>query len=148
MNQKLIEFNKSQRRNDIPDLRAGDVIRVSRKIKEGGKERLQKFEGMIIALKGGQSASQTITVRKVSAGIGVELIFSLNSSQIEKIELIKRTRTRRAKLYYVRTKSSKILGKKLKEVSKERGKIAKASAETVPVEEAIVETEAPTQEQE
>lgn len=116
MHQKLVEFNASQRRTDLPELRAGDVIRVSRKIKEGNKERVQVFEGMIIAIKGGQSASPTITVRKVSSGIGVELILPLNSPQISSIELVKHTRARRAKLYYVRTKSTKVLSKKLREV--------------------------------
>ena len=117
MNQKLVEFNQSQRRTDLPDLRAGDVVRISRKIKEGAKERIQNFEGMVIAMKGGQSSSPTITVRKVSGGVGVELILPLNSAQVGSIELVKRTRARRAKLYYVRDKSSKVLGKKLKEVA-------------------------------
>ena len=121
MNQKLVEFNQSQRRTDLPDLRAGDVVRISRKIKEGAKERIQNFEGMVIAMKGGQSSSPTITVRKVSGGVGVELILPLNSAQVGSIELVKRTRARRAKLYYVRDKSSKVLGKKLKEVAKTRG---------------------------
>ncbi len=118
MNQKLIEFNKSLRRSDIPNLQSGDVVRVTRKIKEGAKERMQMFEGMVIAKRGGQSASPTITVRKVSLGIGVEIVFSLNSPQVEKIEIVKQTTARRAKLYYVRHKSAKVLSRKLKEVSK------------------------------
>lgn len=117
MNKKLLEFNLSQRRTDIPAIRTGDVVRVTRKIKEGSKERSQIFEGMIIALKGGQSASRTMTVRKVSFGVGVELIFPLNSPQVEKVELLKRTKARRAKLYYVRHKSAKVLSRKLKEVA-------------------------------
>ncbi|QQS21045.1 MAG: 50S ribosomal protein L19 [Candidatus Moraniibacteriota bacterium] len=117
MNQKLIEFNRARRRNDLPaDLRTGDVVRVTRKITEGGKERLQVFEGMIIAQKGGQSASRTLTVRKVSLGIGVEIIFPLNSPHVEKIERVKRTSAGRSKLYYVRGKSAKVLSRKLKEV--------------------------------
>ena len=116
MNQKMIAFNQSQRRDDLPTLRTGDVVRVTRRIKEGGKERLQLFEGMVIAQKGRQSASPTITVRKVSLGIGVEIIFSLNSSQVEKIEVVKHTTAGRSKLYYVRHKSAKVLSRKLKEV--------------------------------
>lgn len=116
MDQKLIAFNLSQRRTNLPPVRTGDVIRVTRKIKEGGKERLQVFEGMIIAKKGGQSASQTITVRKISFGIGVEIIFPLNSHQVEKIDFIKRTKAGRSKIYYVRHKSAKVLSRKLKEI--------------------------------
>lgn len=117
MNQKLIEFNASLRRTDLPEFRTGDVIRVTRKIKEGGKERSQVFEGMIIAKKGGQSASPTITVRKVSFGVGVEIILPLNSPQVENIQFVKRTKAGRSKIYYVRNKSAKVLSRKLKEVS-------------------------------
>ncbi len=119
MQQKLIAFNKNIRatRTDLPELQAGDVVKISRKIKEGDKVRTQMFQGMIIAVKGGQSSSPTITVRKVSAGVGVELILPLYSSQVEKIEIVKRTSAGRGKLYYVRTKSAKVLGKKLREVA-------------------------------
>ncbi|MEI8103736.1 MAG: 50S ribosomal protein L19 [Candidatus Moraniibacteriota bacterium] len=138
MNQKLIAFNLAERRTDLPELRAGDVVRISRKIKEGAKERIQNFEGMVIALKGHQSSSPTITVRKVTAGIGVELILPLNSPQISSIELVKRTRARRAKLYFTRDKSSKVIGKKLKEVSKTRG-ASKTTVEAVAAPEVIAE---------
>lgn len=117
MNQKIIAFNAALRRTDLPDMRTGDVVRITRRIKEGAKERLQVFEGMIIAQKGKQSASPTITVRKVSLGVGVEIIFSLNSSQVEKIDIVKHTTAGRSKLYYVRHKSAKVLSRKLKEVS-------------------------------
>ncbi len=119
MHQNLISFNLKQRKtfSDLPELRAGDVIKVYRKIKEGAKERTQMFQGTVIALKGGQSASRTMTIRKVSDGIGVELILPLSSSQIQKIEFVKRTTARRAKLYFVRDKSAKVLSKKLKEVA-------------------------------
>ncbi len=119
MDQKLIAFNNKQRRNfaDLPELQAGDVIKVYRKIKEGNKERTQMFQGMVIATRGGQSASKTITVRKVASGVGVELVLPLNSPQIEKIEFVKRTTARRAKLYFVRDKSVKVLSRKLKEVA-------------------------------
>ncbi|MBP7061088.1 MAG: 50S ribosomal protein L19 [Candidatus Moranbacteria bacterium] len=119
MHQSLISFNLKQRKAyaELPELRAGDVIKIYRKIKEGAKERTQMFQGTVIALKGGQSASRTMTVRKVSDGIGVELIFPLSSTQIQKIEFVKRTTARRAKLYFVRDKSAKVLSKKLKEVA-------------------------------
>lgn len=123
MNQKVIAFNKEERQKraalnpvQIPELRAGDVIKVYRRIKEGSKTRTQMFQGMVIAINGGQSSSPSITVRKVSSGVGVELILPINSPTIEKIEFVKRTRSRRSKIYFVRDKSVKVLSKKLKEV--------------------------------
>lgn len=144
MHQKLIAFNLKQRKTTgLPELRAGDVVKISRKIKEGNKERLQAFQGTIIAINGGQSSSQTITVRKVSFGVGVELVLPLSSPQIEKIEFVKRTRARRAKLYYVRTKSVKVLSKKLKEVGVKSGLIAEepVSETDIPAEEPVTEPE-------
>lgn len=139
MHKKLIEFNLNQRRTDLPELRSGDVIKVYRKIKEGAKERTQMFEGMVIAIKGHQSASPTITVRKVSLGIGVEIVLPLNSPQIEKIDLIKRTRARRAKLYFVRDKSAKLLSKKLKEVTMKVAPKAIAKEVVAPIVETPIE---------
>lgn len=128
MQQKLISFNLKQRKPlDTPELQAGDVVKIFRKIKEGSKERLQSFQGTVIAIKGGQSSSKTITVRKVSFGVGVEIVFPLSSPQIEKIEFVKRTRARRAKLYFVRDKSVKVLSKKLKEVPVKKSALAKAT---------------------
>ena len=101
----------------MPDLKAGDVVRVSRKIKEGDKERVQIFEGIIIAIKGGQSSSPMITVRKVSEGVGVELILPIYSPSIEKIEIVRRAQVRRAKLYYLRGKTAKKSRLKYKELS-------------------------------
>lgn len=136
MHQKLISFNLKQRKaSGIAELQAGDVVKISRKIKEGGKERLQAFQGTVIAINGGQSSSKTITVRKISFGVGVELVLPLSSPQIEKIEFVKRTRARRAKLYYVRTKSGKDLSKKLKEIAVKGGLIEEA-----PAAEPIAET--------
>ncbi|MFC1644837.1 50S ribosomal protein L19, partial [Patescibacteria group bacterium] len=109
MNQKVIEFNLSQRNKEIPELKGGDVVKVHRKIKEGDKERIQVFEGMIVAMRGGQSSSPTITVRKVSQGVGVELVLPVFSPTIEKIELVKRAKVRRSKLYYIREKTLKSL---------------------------------------
>lgn len=143
MHQKLISFNLKQRKSfsELPELRAGDVIKIYRKIKEGAKTRAQMFQGTVIAIKGGQSASKTITVRKVSDGIGVELILPLSSDQIQKIEFVKRTTARRAKLYFVRDKSAKVLSKKLKEVAvKESMKPKKKEEAPAPVVEAVTET--------
>lgn len=141
MNQKLIAFNKKQRREfpELPELQAGDVIKVYRKIKEGSKERSQMFQGMVIATRGGQSSSKTITVRKVASGVGVELVLPLNSTQIEKIEFVKRTTARRAKLYFVRDKSVKVLSRKLKEVALKDSRKAKGVVAAPVAEEVIAE---------
>ena len=117
MHKKLIEFNQELRKQvSLPELHPGDMIKVYRKIKEGDKERLQVFQGMVIAIKGGQSSSLMVTVRKVSFGVGVELVLPLLSPAIEKIEILKSTKARRSKLYFVREKSAKVLSKKLREV--------------------------------
>ncbi len=109
MHKELIAFNQSQRTAAYDDIRAGDVVRVHRKIVEGNKERIQVFEGMVIVVRGGQSSSRMITVRKVSNGVGVEIIVPVQSPQIEKIELVKRAKVRRANIGFVRTKPAKKL---------------------------------------
>lgn len=155
MDQKLIQFNKKLRseKSHFPLLEAGDVVKISRKIKEGSKERTQIFQGMVIAVKARQSSSPTVTVRKVSSGVGVELVLPLHSTQIEKIEVLKKTKAGRSKLYYVRTKSAKVLGKKLKEVPFAIGKAGQevkdvvrevteaAKAEVVPQEKETKQAE-------
>ncbi len=116
MDQKLIEFNHSQRKKNLPDLRVGDTVRVHRSIKEGDKERIQVFEGLVIAIKGKQSSSPTITVRKVSKNIGVEMIFPIFSPIVTKIELLKRNKVRRSKLYYMRQRFGKAAKLKVLEI--------------------------------
>lgn len=100
------------------DIRPGNIVKVWQKIKEGDKTRLQAFEGLIIAHKHGLEPGATFTVRKVSSGIGVEKIFPLFSPNIDKIDITKRSRSRRAKLYYVREKAAKEIRKKMKQVKK------------------------------
>ena len=96
------KFNTSQEKK-MPDIRPGDLVKVHQKIKEGDKERIQIFEGIVIARKHGKGVSSTITVRKVVEGIGVERIFPVHSPSIEKIEVVKSRKVRRSKLYYLRT---------------------------------------------
>ena len=96
--QKILDQNK---RSDIPVFRQGDTIRVQVKIREGDKERLQAFEGVVIA-RHNSGMGETITVRKVSFGQGVERIFPVNAPVIDRIDLVRTGRVRRAKLYYLR----------------------------------------------
>lgn len=88
-------------RSDIPIFRAGDTVRVAVKIREGNRERVQMYEGVVIAIKG-SGLSKTMTVRRVSYGVGVERIFLLHSPRIESIQVVRRGKVRRAKLYYLR----------------------------------------------
>jgi large subunit ribosomal protein L19 len=95
------EIEKEQMRADLPPFLPGDTLRVNVRVREGEKERIQAFEGICIARKGG-GMSETFTVRKVSSGIGVERIFPLHSPSIESISVVRRGQVRRAKLYYLR----------------------------------------------
>lgn len=99
---KLDNIENIQLKNNIPDFIPGDTIRVHVRIKEGeNKERLQAFEGVVIARRG-KGVSETITVRKTSFGVGVERIFPLHATIVDHIDVVKRGRVRRAKLYYLR----------------------------------------------
>ncbi len=91
----------------IPEIKSGDLVRVHQKIKEGDKQRIQVFEGLVIAKKHGQGINATITVRRTASGVGVERIFPIHAPFVEKIEVVKRHKVRRAKLYYLRNKTAK-----------------------------------------
>ncbi len=105
MNQ-LDYLQMEQMREDIPDFKAGDTVKVHLRVREGDKERIQIFQGVVIKKKN-NGLSSTFTVRKISFGIGVERIFPLHSPYIEKIEVVKIGRVRRAKLYYLRALKGK-----------------------------------------
>lgn len=92
---------QQQLRMDVPDFRPGDTVRVHVKVVEGGRERIQAFEGVVIDRKGG-GLDETFTVRRVSFGIGVERSFLVHSPRLAKMEVVRRGRVRRAKLYYLR----------------------------------------------
>ena len=125
MSTKTEKFLQPFLKKDLPSLRPGDTVRVYQKIKEGDKERTQIFEGLVIARKHGQEMGSTITVRKIISGVGVERIFPLHSPVIEKIEILKKGKARRAKLYYLR----KAKGKRAKLRRKE---FAEAAADEKP----------------
>ena len=118
--EKLLAKTK---RTDLPDFVPGDTVRVQVKIKEGDKERLQAFEGVVIARTRGPQAS--FTVRKISFGQGVERIFPINSRVIDKVDIVRSSKVRRAKLYYLRALRGKAA--RLKDVEREKPTAAAAT---------------------
>jgi large subunit ribosomal protein L19 len=98
-------------------IRAGDTVRVHQKIQDKGKTRLQVFEGVVLARKHGAEAGATFTVRKVASGVGVEKIYPLYSPNIDKIEIVKRAKVRRAKLYYIREKVAREIKRQMRRMS-------------------------------
>ena len=104
------QITKQYLRTDLPDIKVGDTIKAHQKIKQGDKERIQIFEGVVIAKKHGKGLSGTLTVRRIIGGVGVERTFPLHSPALAKIEVVGRNKVRRAKLYYLRDK----IGKKAK----------------------------------
>ena len=106
MNNVIDSLRRDDLREDLPAFAIGDTIRVAVRIKEGGKERLQNFEGAVIATKG-TGQEKTITVRKLTSGVAVERIFPVESPNVASVQVVKRGRVRRAKLYYLRGKSGR-----------------------------------------
>jgi|TARA_B100000965_G_scaffold361714_1_gene343262 large subunit ribosomal protein L19 len=104
---KLIEEENNERRAEFPSFDAGDTINVHVKIKEGNKERIQQFQGTVIQRKNPGTNGETFTVRKVSGGVGVERIFPILSPNIDKIEVLRRGKVRRARLFYLRGRQGK-----------------------------------------
>lgn len=99
-------FTNEQLKKELPEINVGDTVRVHNKIKEGTRERIQLFEGTVIARHGG-GISETFTVRRVAYGVGVEKTFPIHSPNVEKVEVIRRGKVRRAKLYYLRDRVGK-----------------------------------------
>ena len=131
MKGKVKQFNKEQLKQDLPNIRPGDTVRVYQKIKEKKKERTQVFEGLVLAKKHGIGNSATLTVRKAVTGIGVERVFPLHSPNIEKIEIVKRGKVRRAKLYYIRKAKGK------------RARLKRVDLEKAVIEEKPMKQESP-----
>lgn len=125
MQATIREFENQHRKSNVPDFRPGDTVRVSVRIVEGDKERIQDFEGVCIARKG-TGARETFTVRRVSLGVGMERVFPIHSPRIENINVIRRGKVRRAKLYYLR----ELRGKKsrITELRREMGDTAATPA--------------------
>lgn len=100
------KFNQSQLKTEIPEFRIGDTVSVGVKIKEGQKERVQQFEGVVIARKG-SGLTETFTVRRVSYGVGVERVFPVHSPNVTAVKIVRRGKVRKAKLYYLRDRVGK-----------------------------------------
>lgn len=119
------------------DLRSGDTVRVWQKITEKGKTRLQAFEGLVLARKHGSEAGATFTVRRIASGVGVEKIFPLYSPMIDKIEVTKRSKVRRSKLYHIRDKAAKEVRRQMRT---ERFSNEAEQSKAPPVAEVVAET--------
>ena len=143
-----------QLKNKIPELKVGDTVRVHQRIKEGNRERIQVFEGTIIKKQGG-GVNATFTVRKIAYGVGVEKTFLVHSPMVEKVELVRVGKARRAKLYYLRdrvgkaAKTKENTGARIenKEITIKEEITEEAPVEAAPEEAPAVETEAPVVEE-
>ena len=139
-----------QLKNKIPELKVGDTVKVHQRIKEGNRERIQVFEGIIIKKQGG-GVNATFTVRKIAYGVGVEKTFLVHSPMVEKVELVRVGKARRAKLYYLRdrvgkaAKTKENTGARIenREITIKEDKVEEAPVEAAPEEAPAVETEAP-----
>lgn len=116
------------------DFRAGDTVRVYQKIQEKGKTRLQAYEGLVLARKHGKEAGGTFTVRRVASGVGMERIFLLYSPNIDRIEVIKRSKVRRSKLYHIRDKAAKDVRRQMRNVRMVTQKSEEAETSEAPEE--------------
>ena len=114
---KIYNSIKENLNNELPDFKSGDVVRVGVKVVEGNRSRIQQFEGTVIAISAGANLSKTFTVRKISNGVGVERIFPFHSPIIDKIDVLKKGKVRRAKLYYLRNRKGKAARVKIKETN-------------------------------
>jgi len=143
-----------QLKNKIPELKVGNTVKAHVRIKEGNKERIQVFEGVIIKVQGG-GLNQTFTVRKISYGVGVEKTFLVHSPLVEKVEVVRVGKARRAKLYYLRDRVGKAAKPKEKigarietnEIVVKEDLVEEPSVEEVPAEEATTVTETPAVEE-
>lgn len=145
MSNKTDTLNKAQLNKELPDIRPGDTVKVHQKIKEGDKERIQIFEGVVIARKHGKGITSTITVRKVVEQVGVERIFPVHSPFISKIEVVKSGKVRRSKLYYLREAKGKKAKLKKRDFAAAIVDEPKPAPATEEIQEAeVVAPEAPT----
>ena len=137
------KVNDEQKKHAVVDVRSGDTVRVHQKIKEGNKERIQVFEGVVIRTDNKKQHTSRITVRKIASGVGVEKSFLLHSPLVEKIEIVRRAKVRRNFLSYLRNRSGK--SARLTAVNFDREGVNKLEEAPVVEEVAEAETEAPAE---
>lgn len=133
----IVKHLKDEQLKEWPAFEVGNTVKVHNRIKEGGKERIQIFEGVVIARKGGKGTNATFMVRKIASGVGVERIYPLHSPNIAKIEVSKDDKVRQAKIYYIREKRDNaprtrrkiVITKKMKEAAAKKEAASKAKAE-------------------
>jgi large subunit ribosomal protein L19 len=125
----LDEIVADQLRTDLPELAAGDTVRVSAKVVEGNRERIQVFEGIVMRLRGG-GITRSITVRRIASGVGVERTFKVNSPRIERIEVIRHGQVRRAQLYFLRKRVGKAATLRERRPKSQAGGAAAAGSKT------------------
>ncbi len=133
----LKEIGDAQKKQKVVDVRSGDTVKVTQKIKEGNKERLQTFEGVVIRVERKNSHTERIFVRKVTSGVGVEKSYLVHSPLVEKIEIVKRSKVRRNNLNYLRERTGK--SARLKGVNFDRAAVNDVTVEEAPETEAPVE---------
>jgi large subunit ribosomal protein L19 len=159
MEKQIKKFAAQIKRQDIPDIKTGDTVRVHQKYTDKGKEKIQIFEGLVLCRKHGKETGAAITVRKIASGVGVEKIFPVHSPMIAKIEVVKSGKVRRAKIYYIREAKGrksrlKRTERKIKTISEElpdEGPINDNEPEAIPEaanNEPEIETEEKSQKQE
>ncbi len=139
MQELLDAVTKPFLKKNIPQIHPGDTVRVHSIVREGTKERVQVFEGVVLAVKHGSGINATFTVRKISFGIGVERVFPLHSPRIVKVERVKSSQTRRAKLYYLRGLTGKAARLKNEKIDRKVWEEKGAEAEIAKIEEAVAE---------
>ncbi len=103
----ITELEREQQRDDLPEIAPGDTVRVSVKVVEGNRERIQVFEGTVMRLRGGSGLNRSITVRRISSGVGVERTFMVHAPRIDKIEVVRHGVARRAQLFFLRNRVGK-----------------------------------------
>ena len=135
----MVKTLTTDSKNKLPEIHPGDIVRVHQKITEGGKDRVQVFEGIVIKTKGKTSPSATFTVRKITYGVGVERTFPLHSPSVIKIEFKKGSKVRRSKLYYLRNLSGKALKMKEKKIDKDLWELVVQTEVKEPTEEMLEE---------
>ncbi len=137
MNDKIKKIESEQIRKDLTSFQPGDTVKVHYRVIEGGRERIQVFQGTVLRIKG-ESSRKTFTVRKISFGVGVERVFPLNSPKIAKVEVIRRGKVRRARLYYLRErvgKATKVKEKKYIPTKKAEKKVEKEAVKKETIKE-------------